>query len=155
MTARKSPACCAKRSTAPSLTGEAARNLADELARLERLAEDLGRSELGRDRQKVGVADLAAAGDRDDFHVWRAAAELADGLKPLLLGHDDVGDDEIGVAGEEHAKAGSPIGGKHHLITFAPQNPRDHAAHQGIVVNDQYLLHRAGLCVRNQYSAGP
>ena len=47
------------------------------------------------DREKIHGRQLAAARHGDDLAVGKRLADLTDGFKPLLFGHEDVGDDEV------------------------------------------------------------
>ncbi|MDP1768814.1 MAG: hypothetical protein Q8L74_08425, partial [Nitrospirota bacterium] len=49
------------------------------------------------DVEKVENADhVAAAGDRDDFHLWYFPPQRGGGLQTILIGHQNIHHDHIG-----------------------------------------------------------
>src|ERR1700730_6241755 len=119
--------------------GKARAHDQQQFVRIERLRDDVHRPENERDLEEAGVADAPAAGDSDDLRVRLGPAHLGDGLDALLLRHDDVRNDEVGLLAAEQHHAARAILGTQNLVAVLLQNLDDGLTNDGIVVDDQDL----------------
>lgn len=96
-----------------------------------------GAEVLGHAQVVLGVG--AAAGHRDDLQCRETLAQFADGFEALLLGHDQVGDDqiEVFVLGQIHRDLA--VGGKGRAVAGGVEGI-DHRGEQCRVVVDQQNL---------------
>src|SRR5690348_9688353 len=104
---------------------EATADAGQEIVGIERLGDDVGRAELLGDLEEVGVADTAAAGNRDHLGIGPLAPDFGYGLDAFLLGHDDVGDHQVRLLAAERGDTALAILGADDLIAAILEDLND------------------------------
>ncbi len=86
--------------------------------------------------------DPSAAGDGDDFGLRKIPADLDNGFDALLVGHDQVGDDQVRTLLPAAGEGFVSLSGLRHRIPLHLENPAEHLPNHGLVINDQDVRHR-------------
>src|SRR5690606_34596761 len=124
--------------------GKMAFDEGDEVARPERLGDGGGGAERHARAEQPLAPQLPAAGRGDDRDVGRRAADLPDGLDPLHLRHDDVGDDEVELLLPQTGEALLAVARRDHVIARRLQRALEGAEDQLLVVDHQDTRHERG-----------
>src|SRR5579883_1034760 len=127
--------------------GERLLDCLGELSRTKRLGQGGIRTERFRDIEEHQIVRGAAAGHGDDFGLRRDLTNLAYRLDAFLLRHQDVGDDDVGVALPDEGQTVLPV-----LRLEESMRAGERAHHQPphglVVIDDQDHCHAALLSSR-------
>src|SRR3546814_7679102 len=82
-----------------------------------------------------------AARDRDDLGLGIVAADDADGLQPLLFGHDEVGHDHIDGVVPEHGNAFAPVRRDDDLIAAGLETETNRIPYQRLIFDHKNDCH--------------
>ncbi len=88
------------------------------------------------------LADVRFRGEHDDRDASSGTLSLTDALRrgiPIELGHGDVHQDQLGLAGARQLNAGLAIGCHQDLEPLLLEGEHEHALDIQIVVDDQDL----------------
>ena len=108
----------------------------DEFAQIEGLRQIIISAALGRlDRGHEGVL---RAHD-DDRQIGPQLLDARQKLEGIVVRHDDIGDDEIALAGLHPAPERRGIAGRAHLIADARQRLAQHRPDCGIIIGDENI----------------
>jgi len=107
------------------------------------LPERLGKCRCGaklfRDLQEVQFAATAAARDGDDFQVRLKLSHLPNDADAFFVGHDDIGNHQIGMKSGKLGQSLTSIGGLGDFISRFFQNRGNHRPHRWFIIYDKRL----------------
>ena len=104
----------------------------------------------------VAEGVLGVARDEDHLHVGVDLAHLAHQRRPVDIGHDDVGDDEVDglLAGLDDLERPFAVAGLDHLVALRRQRPGADHAHRVLVLDQQDGAHPGKIAGRLLFRPG-
>jgi hypothetical protein len=90
-------------------------------------------------------AGATAAGHGDDFNLWVSTFEFRDDIKTGLLGHSDVGYDQICRSFMKAVYSLIAVESLLHVVAFNVQHVGNHFQQWNIIFDQKYIRHTAFL----------
>ena len=119
-----------------------------QLLPIDRLGQRASRSQFLGAAQVAFRAVQSAPGHGDDFDVGEFLFQLDDQADPVLVRHDQVGDDQVGRPLSKEPDALDPIRSLYYSVPRPLEDEADHRPDLRFVVDDKDAFHEAVCLVR-------